>query len=422
MKKSILLAVLCLCCVFPHSVRAGAPPLDMEGLTAQMDELKALVVDLEAMVRSQQARLEDLEQANRALREGSVGPQVVLASPAPERAPVTAPGLSAFNPEIGMLADVTANLSQSRADTEGNDKLSVRELELIIGHDVDPYSRFDSTITFSDFEDVALEEAYITHWGLPLDLKGRLGRIRPKIGKASSVHRDQLDTVDEPLVVQSYLGVEGLYRTAAELSYFLPLPWERVTHEVTAGVMEGGIGEDGTLFGSTRRRPSLYTHLKNFVDFSDLTNLELGFTHLTGSKDADEHFEVNAVGFDATLVHYFTPQNKLKLQSELYLQNRDETDAGLDDNPWGLYALADYRLSPRFGIGGRFDFVEPVDNAVENPRDEDVAWNGYLTFYQSEFARWRAQYQHLEEADGGNDDKVFLQGTVAIGVHKHQLQ
>ncbi len=327
-----------------------------------------------------------------------------------------------------MLADVTGQLSENGADAEGNDKLSVRELELIVGHPIDPYSRFDSTITFSDFESPSVEEAYITHWGLPGELKAKLGRMRPKIGKASAVHRDQLDTVDEPLVVQKYLGVEGLFRTGLELSGFLPAPWSAVTHELTAGVMEGGIGEGGTLFGSNRRYPSLYAHLKNFWDVSDTTNVELGTTYLTGSKDADPRFEVSALGLDATLVHYVTPTNKLKWQNELYLQDRDESITQEDsvefaENPWGFYSLVDYRLNPRWGIGGRFDYVELVDvNPIKRDRASDTAFGGYLTFYQSEFARWRMQYRHTEFAQGSNENAVFLQGTVAIGVHKHQLQ
>jgi len=263
------------------------------------------------------------------------------------------------------------------------------------------------------------------------EIKARLGRLRPKIGKASAIHRDTLDTVDEPLVVARFLGAEGLSRTGLELSGFLPTPWTAVVHELTAGVMEGGIGEGGTLFGSTRRRPSLYAHLKNFWDISDTSNLELGATYLVGSKDADASFEVNALGLDATLIHHLTPTNKLKWQNEVYLQDRDEafsitedgTRTDFHNQPWGGYSLLDYRLSPRFGIGGRFDYVEPVDaDPARVIRHADTAWGGYLTFYQSEFARWRLQVRHTNFAAGGDDNTVFLQGTVAIGVHKHQLQ
>lgn len=397
---------------------------DDESLREQVETLKATVDTLQAIVQSQSKEIEAqgkrIRELETTIASARQSPTDVASLPRPS-APTA--GLSAFNPEIGVLADVVGQISESSAEGEGNDKLSVRELELIFGHPIDPYSRFDATLAFSDFEEQpSIEEAYITHWGIPAGIKARLGRLRPKVGKASSLHRDSLDSVDEPLVVSKYLGAEGLFRTAGEVSLFLPTPWTAVTNELAGGIMEGGVGEGGTLFGSTTRHPSFYAHLKNFWEISDVSTLELGATHLIGSKDADAALEVNLFGLDATFIHYATSVNKLKLQTEAYLQERDESE-GFDNNPWGIYSLIDYRLSPRFGFGGRFDYVEPVDVALSNlSRNGDIAWAYYFTFYQSEFARWRLEGRHTEFAEGGDDNTFFLQGTVAIGVHKHQLQ
>lgn len=399
---------------------------ELATLREQVRQLTETVQELTHTVRTQAGRLGELEQAQVPPAQASGTPAAVLPRPASGGA-----NLSAFNPEIGVLADLVGQLSNSTLDTEGNDRLSARELELVIGHPVDPYTRLDATIAFSDFEEASLEEAYITHWGLPGELKTRLGRLRPKVGKAAALHRDSLDTVDEPLMVASYLGAEGFSRTAAEFSGFLPTPWTGLVHELTLGLMEGGVGEGGTLFGSTRRRPSFYAHLKNFWDVSETSNVELGATYLLGSKDADAAYEVNALGLDATLVHHVTPTNKLKWQSEAYLQARKESFSIAEDgtrtnfgkNPLGFYSLVDYRLSPRFGAGGRFDYVEPIDlDPTARVRDADTAWSGYVTFYQSEFARWRLQFRHTDFALGGDDNTIFAQGTFAIGVHKHQIQ
>ncbi len=385
---------------------------EVSALRQQVQQLVTLVQQLHSTVQAQQQRLAQLEQGTVPMRQ-SVAP------------PASSAGLGRIaqsaNPEIGVVADMLGKLSESSAEGEGNDKLSVREIELVFGSAIDPYSRFDSTITFSDFENPDIEEAYITHWGLPGEIKAKLGRMRPKIGKASAVHGDVLDTVDEPLVVSEYLGKEGLFRTGLELTGFLPAPWDVVTHELTVGTMEGGVGEDGQLFGGTRRRPSFYTHLKNFWDLSDTTNAELGATYMLGSKDADRAYEVTALGFDATLVHFVTPSNKLKWQNEAYLQDRKESF--FEKHPWGFYSLLDYRLSPRLGVGGRFDYVEPIDlDPTTKVRSADTAWSSYVTFYQSEFSRWRLQFRHTNFAAGGDDNTLFAQGTVAIGVHKHQLQ
>ncbi len=406
---------------------ADAPSEELAVLRQQVQQLTQSIQRLTETVQTQASRINELEQPRPQLSQAAPVP---AATPLP-RSSVGGANLSAFNPEIGVVADMLGQLSSDSLDAEGHNKLSVREIELVFGHPIDPYSRFDATLTFSDFENPDIEEAYITHWGLPGEIKAKLGRMRPKIGKASAVHGDVLDTADEPLVVSQYLGKEGLFRTGLELTGFIPAPWTAVTHELTVGTMEGGIGEGGTLFGETRRRPSFYAHLKNFWDVSETSNVELGATYLLGSKDADAAYEVNALGLDATVVHYVTPANKLKWQNEVYLQERKESFSIADDgtrtnfgkNPWGFYSLLDYRLSPRFGVGGRFDYVEPIDlDPAARVRDADTAWSGYVTFYQSEFSRWRLQFRHTDFALGGDDNTIFAQGTVAIGVHKHQLQ
>ncbi len=418
---------------------AAADDLTQPAANELLDELRSLnktVGRLKSIVEEQDKRIRELERRQAAAPPSPAaigsGPAAAGSPPAGRiaaAAPSPAGGPSnAFNPEIGGLLDIVAASTESAADEEGNDRLSVREAELIFGQDIDPYTRFDSTFTVSDFEEFDIEEAYVSFFGLPGDIKARLGRIRPKVGKASSVHRDVLETVDEPLVVSEYFGVEGLFRTAAETSYFLPTSSDTVTHELTAGVMEGGIGEDGALLGETRRIPTFYGHLKNYWEISDDTDLEIGGTYITGSSDDDGAYEVHAFGVDGTWTYHVTPSNKFKLQSEAYFQDRRETPDEVDGtpidperHPSGFYVLADYRLSPRFAVGARYDYVEPINRPEDSERNNDTGYTGYLSLLQSEFVRWRAEYQHLDFADGSDDDRIFLQGTFAFGVHKHQL-
>lgn len=389
---------------------------------AAPDATETRIADLEALVR----RLESTVTAQQATIDRLAGP--------PGRAPSadtptgSAPRRAQVLPDIGVVTDFVASSTSSEEDEEGNDRLAVREIEFIFGHDIDPFARLDTVITFSDFEDPDIETAKVSYAGLPFDIAARIGRMRQRVGKATAVHRDSLETVDEPLVVQRYLGIEGLFRTGVELSGFTPLSGDTFTQELIVGVMEGGVGEDGELFGETRRRPSGYVRAAHFFDLSEDTSFELGGTYLTGSQDDDGSLEVGAYGIDATLIHNVTPRNRLKLQSELYLQSRDETslaDGEPDtyaDSPLGLYALADYRLGERWGIGTRYDYVEPTKLEDASAQSADRAYSAMLTYYQSEFARWRLQYQYADLADGTEENRFFLQGTFAIGVHKHMIQ
>lgn len=392
----------------------------VDSVSSELAKLRESVAALTELVKTQQQQISALE-----AKQTAPASQPVRAVP-PAAAPVRSG--TQYLPDIGVVADIVASSSQSDEDEEGNDRLSAREVEIVLGHDIDPYARLDATITFSDEEDPELEEAVVSYWGLPGDVKARIGRMRQKVGKATAMHPDSLDTVDEPLVVARYLGVEGLFRTGVELSTFSPLSSDAFTQELIVGFMEGGVGEEGELFGETRRAPSYYGRLVNFLNISDMTSFEFGGSYLLGSADTDSTPEVHGFGIDTTFNHHFNPTQKLKLQGEMYLQNRprsgidsDGEEIGYDNNPFGFYALADYRFAKRWGTGFRFDYVRPTALQEDGAESAERAYNGYITFYQSEFARWRFQYQRYQPLDGDDDNRFFLQGTFAIGTHKHQL-
>jgi len=412
MQRSFILAlvlVLCLCC---HSVYAS-------------DDLTADVATMKTQIEALQNQLKVMEKQLSEKQSASLMPQPASREAAPK-----------WLPEIGVVADIVGTLDSAKTDTEGSDRVSVRELELVFGSAVDPFSRLDATISFSDTEDPSLEEGYLTRFGLPFDTTARLGKLKPKVGKVLGIHRDSLDTVDVPLVIQRYFGVEGMSKSGLDFSNTLKLPLP-ITQQLSFGVLEGGNGEEGTAFGDTRRRPTFYSHLKNYVDLNDTTGFELGFSHMIGSRDEDASFEVQVLGADATLRHHFNATQNMKIQTEAFNLNRKESfvdvdeDDGLggtitvpysvDGNLWGTYSLVDFRVAPQWATGLRYDYVQLVDN-LHNPYKADVGYTGYVTFHQSEFARWRAQFTHKDLATGKDDNAVYLQGTFAIGEHKHKLQ
>jgi hypothetical protein len=274
-----------------------------EGLQGQLNLLQAQVKELSAVVKAQQRVIDTLQKEGRAVKTAASEP----AAPAAPR------GRIPFIPDVGVVGDIVGTVSDTLPDDEGNNRFSMRELEVVFGHDVDPYTRFDATLTFSDFEDPDVEEAYASYWNLPFEWKGRIGRMHQYLGKASAIHRDSLDTVDEPLVVQKYLGVEGYFKTGLDLTGFTPLSSQDFTQELTLGLMEGGAGEGGELLADTPTRPSFYSRLKNFWDISEVTSFELGGTYLLGAAEDKPGQNVNFFGLDGTYIHHFNPISKLKL-------------------------------------------------------------------------------------------------------------
>ena len=390
---------------------------DTTALEDKVKELTQMVKDLKATVDKQQEEIADLKKANEVKTEASL--------PKPPSQTPLIPGK--FTPEIGAVADVTGEFGNRNIDHERINRLNLRELELVLGSNVDPFSRLDATIAFTEDNEIDLEEAYLTRFGLPFNTTARIGRFLPKIGKMLPVHRDSIDTVDEPLVIQRYFGDEGMHKTGVDFTSILNLPLPSV-HQVTFGVLEGGNGDGGTVFGNAKQYPTLYAHLKNYLDITDVTNFELGTSYAVGSNDNNEGFRTNIVGIDATLRHIISPNQEMKLQGETYYVHRNESTDNFDGttdpsgNFWGGYGLFGVRLSSLWGTGFRFDCVEPIDRLLTDPNKAEIGYTGYLTFYQSEFARWRALFSRIYLTNGGIDDRVFLQGTFAIGEHKHKLQ
>ncbi len=425
--RIFVISIFCFFCLFGKNAHAN----EIDALREQIQDLTRAVQDLRLTVENQQREI--------VLLKGQIPPPFTTTGQPASASSGSRSLQGKWNPDIGAVADIVFSSDTPREDSEGADRIAARELELVLGSPVDPYSRLDATISFSDFDVAALEEAYYTHFDiLGWGITGRLGRFKPVVGKAVSVHRDSLDTVDEPLVIQHYFGKEGFNKSGLDLSRDIDLPWP-VTHRLTVGILEGGNGEDGTLFGDTRRRQTFYAHLKNYVDLSDAAGLELGLTSLTGSRDADSEYEVSALGLDGTLIYRYADQRHIKLQSEAYRVSRAEsfyllenagtgaiTQQDLDDarHLWGEYALLDWRFHPQWAVGFRWDNVQLIETAANfsNPNSTEDATSGYVTFYQSEFARWRAQVTHVNLTTAKDDNRVFVQGTFAIGEHKHKLQ
>jgi hypothetical protein len=74
--------------------------------------------------------------------------------------------------------------------------------------------------------------------------------------------------------------------------------------------------------------------------------LEIGGTYTTGSRDGDNKLEAQAWSGDVTAIHQMNAINRLKLQAEAWWLDIEENPS--NDDPWGLYALIDYRVVTTF--------------------------------------------------------------------------
>ena len=203
-KFSIFLIIFYQLCCLNQNLSWADSSLEQE-IKAMKEQFAAMQVkmsSLEDKVGHQQDQINGYETSKQAYEKRIQDLEDQLAKQSTQSTVVVAGGNrlipAKWTPEIGVVADTVLKLTSSKEDTEGNNRLSLRELELVFGSNVDPFSRLDATISFSDTEDPSLEEAYLTRFGLPLNTTARIGKFKPKVGKALGTHRDSLDTVDEP--------------------------------------------------------------------------------------------------------------------------------------------------------------------------------------------------------------------------------
>ncbi|MSR78037.1 MAG: hypothetical protein EXS63_07430 [Candidatus Omnitrophica bacterium] len=401
-----------------------------------MKTLESTVESQNEVIRQQGTQIEILQHSQQTLGQSSALSTASLPAEAPKAA-----GLSqGFNPDIGVTGTVQTKLTQDKIDGEGNNAIALKELELDFAHVVDPFSRLDAIIGFNDnieAQNVDIEEAYYTRWGLPLGFTAQLGKFRSKIGKENLRHLHQLDTADYPLVIQDFFGEEGLASSGARLQNNIPNPWD-IPLEITGEVLRGN---NGPSFSGISRRPIFNSHLKTFFELTKDTNLELGWTTLFGDEnppqfsqvdksgedvnapasDGRNKYGVKVYGADATFKWFLPEEKVVKFQNELYFQSRGNL-VHPNEDPWGFYSLLDYKFSPKFSTGLRFDYLEPLDVIGQHRRT--VGISPYITFWQSEFADFKLQYEHLEPANGDDksDNMIFLQVDFLIGAHKHPVQ
>ena len=360
----------------------------------------------------------------------------------------TARGLSlqALNPEISVTGDMYALIR----DQDGNPQCSdfhVRGLGIHMESYLDPYSRFKVAFPVSE-GGATLGEAYLTRYGLPGGLSASLGKFRQQLGVINRWHKHALDQFDFPLPLRQIFGEGGLNQTGASLDWTLPS-----LGDTSQGLTFQLTGADNSrLFeGNTQGTPSLLLHYKNFQDLSKDTYLELGLSGLVGWRD---EWQVDQGGgpttvrnSQATYVYgadcnvLWEPTDSMRYRNfqwltELYFMNRNivAPDGSGEDtlDAWGAYSYVQAKVSRTVDVGVRFDYYEPDQkgyaaldaNLSPHAYPTDVEqWQvgPYVTWNQSPWVHWRAEYNHLEPGDIGEpSDVLYLQLIFAAGPHKHE--
>lgn len=351
-----------------------------------------------------------------------------------EASPITLRTPANFNPDLAVVGDFKANLSTNN-DNPARNRFDVGSLELELRAAVDPRADAVAAIPFTrDVDDplffnkadangnvdtgVELEEAYLFlhDFGVP-NLTAKAGRFHLRFGRQNILHDHDWPTVDNNFVSQSFLGPESLTDNGLSLSYVIPpdLAAGQYLEAIVEIISGEGNNDEGPVLNNSAfvDGPALNTHLVWNHDFGSDWNLELGGSWLTGKHNDDNRQDVNLFGTDLTLIHtdptggFF---NQLVQAEAIYgIIDTSRVDT---QNAWGAYLLLQQQLNRDWYAGVRFDYTE---DALD---DSKVVWgvSPYITWYWSEFLRFRLEYQH-KDGDTPAEDNLYFQLTWVFGAH-----
>ncbi len=397
----------------PH---AALPAQETDPVAALRAEIEALRQGYETRLAALEARLASLETgrtpspaddeltATRAAAEAAARAAEAATAEPPE--PTGRRSLNTLNPEVSFTGNVLALASDG-----DREEFSLQEFELDLQAALDPFTRTRWTLAFEG-EEVGIEEGYITYTGLPGGLELSAGKFRQQLGPLNRQHLHALPQTGYPEVVTTFFGEEGLAQTGLALRWLLPRPWASA-NEISLEITDG---ESEAFGGEAFESLAALAHLKSFWDLSPATYFEWGLSGIVGEGEGNG---TNRVwGSDFTL-HWQPPgrakYRELTWRTEVLLSQRD-TIGGRSD-AWGGYSYLEGLLARNLYLGVRYDHVEDPLESWRRFR----AVVPYLTWWQSEWVRLRAELQHrMGDLDDEEKNRFLLQVTFAAGPHKHE--
>ena len=444
---TLLVALLCLALTPVRAVAQDAATLrrEVEQLQKQLQSVTERLQRLEAQPPAPPAPAPGAAPAPAATAPSTAPPSAVdLLRPRQPFALYQQRGSGQLLFDMGIAGDFVGNITSGSVERAGGgtfagqeNRFFPREVELSLFGQIDPYA--SAVVRIEAGEEarggetgVTLAEAHLTLLTLPFGTQARLGQMRNRFGYTNEIHEHDLPWIDRPNALRNFFGGEGLAEKGIELTLVPDLPFYV---EALAGVFNG---DNATAFGRTSLRHPLATgRLRTFVEFGDEHALQAGMSVASGQTD--EKNQSTILGWEGR--YKYRPDGWLHplitLTGEALYSMR-KADVGVDQDGDGAIDVIDKRQRNHFGwytgleaqpfrrwAGGvRYDWSQyPV-----NPGRE---WSvePYLTFWPSEFLRFRVAYKYtdrspqtrdafnLNDASARKLDEILFQASFILGAH-----
>lgn len=308
-----------------------------------------------------------------------------------------------MNPNIALTLDTAVAYYSERDSMQlgSHDPVdtgfTLQQLELHMDASVDPFFRLDANLVFGLFG-VEVEEAFATSTALPGGLQLKIGQFLSNVGRLNPTHPHAWSFVDQTLANGKLLGPEGSRGLGVELAWLTPFPWYA---ELSISVMGAGGeccarsfygGDDPGIDGVEDLLVAIA--LDQFYDLSSDTGLLWGLSGQLGPNANGHRSRTNILGTDLSLRYKPVDSERraaLTWENEALYRARQVPGDSLRD--WGLSSSLVWRISPRWEVGGRYEWVaglddDPLDPDWTEARDRTSV---QTTFYPSHFSRVRLQ-------------------------------
>jgi hypothetical protein len=366
-----------------------------------------------------------------------------------------------FTPDISLdglfaaAASTAADLEtlETGAHDPNQRGFTLQNLELTLSGNVDPYFTAIGHLIFGiDREGesfLEVEEAYLTSTALPANLQLRAGQFFTQFGRLNPTHPHTWSFVDQPLINGRMFGGDGMRAPGMQLAYLMPLPMYaeamvalQNSQGETMFSFRNVPGED--LFGRTviERQVEgigdlvITPRLAASFNPSDTQTVLLGASGAFGPNGSGESARTQIYGID--LYYKWKPMQTVKgwpfVAWQTEVMRREYDNAAVEDDPttvanealpeeqlrdWGGYTQVMWGFTPRWVGGLRGEYVAGEGGDLTDPmRERRVRVSPSLTFYPSEFSKWRVQYNR-DDVQTRDDivHSVFLQWEFLIGAH-----
>jgi hypothetical protein len=344
-------------------------------------------------------------------------------------------------------------------ETGGHDPsqrgFTVQNVEMVLEGAVDPYFRGQGNLVFQIDAGgetvVELEEAYLTTTSLPNNLQVKAGQFFSEFGRLNPQHPHTWDFADQPLVNGRFLGGDGLRGPGARGAWLVPTPFysellfsAQNSQGETAFSFRNAPGE--TQFG----RPVVERDVRSLddmvyvprytasFDLSETQTLLLGVSGALGPNGSGRSTSTQIWGTDF-FWKWKSPRAEagfpfVKWQTEV-MQRRfaagpaalDTDDDGLVDTnlpseklrDWGAYSQIVWGFARGWTAGLRGDYVRGNRSRLDPDPTRGTHWrvSPNLTWFPTEFSKFRIQLNHDDVEGMGSDESLWVQMEFILGAH-----